>query len=310
MRPCWMTMRDATRIMQITRHSLEWHERFFTHAAEAFDGLDFRPWAELGGWTNRYDVLALVSRDEILSTVARTRMVLSLADANASTNSGLRTLREGLQLGAIATRKDQQGKGYARRLMQQVLGDADRANLPVLLFSSEEAVTFYPKFGFQQVETSHCHAEIDVEPDTSDSPYRLDPRSAEDRRLLMHAVSASSSHRGGLSARPDGTIIIWFLFNTPLQAVSLNGGETVVLIEEEPDTLIIRDWLGLRPPDFRSHLPRLITRPVKRIQFGFMPPESWMGADIAERTHAGELMFLRGFGPINGPLCFPDMLHT
>lgn len=310
MKPCLMTMREKTRIIQITRQSVEWHARFFSHAAEAFDGLDFRPWAAVGGWTNRYDVLALVSGDEILSTVARTRMVLSLADAHASTNSGLRTLREGLQLGAIATRKDRQGKGYAGRLMEQVMGEADRANLPVLLFSSEEARSFYPKFGFQQVETTHCHAEIDVEPDTTAIPYRLDPRSADDRRLLMHAVSASSSHRGGLSARPDGAIIVWFLFNTPLQALSLDGGETVVLIEEEADTLIIRDWLGHRPPDFRSHLPRLVTRPIKTIQFGFLPPESWMGPDISERTHTGELMFLRGFSPIRGPLCFPDMLHT
>lgn len=308
MRPCWTTMRDKTRIIQITRHTGEWHERFFAHAAEAFGGIDFRPWAEVGGWTGRYDVLALVCGEEILSTLARTRMVLSLADAG--TGSGLRTLREGVQLGAIATRRDLRGRGYSRQLMQRALAEADRSNLPMLLFSSDEAAAFYPKFGFMLVETSHFHAEIAVAPDLTTAPQRLDPRLPEDRATLMQAVSSSSSHRGGLSARPDGTIILWFLFNTPLQALSLDDGAAVVLIEEEPDRLIIRDWLGHRPPDFRSHLSRLVTRPVTRIDFGFVPPVSWMGADIVERTDASERMFVRGLGPFKGPLCFPEMLHT
>lgn len=302
-------MSTKTRIIRITCDTVEWHERFFLHVRSSFTGVEFADWAKAGCWTQRYDVLAVVEDDTILATVGRTRMILSI-DGGGS-GGGLRNLREGVQLGSVATRADRQGEGFGRQLMHMVLQDADRDGHPVFLFSSEEALGYYPKFGFEAVETDRFYANVSTSPLADlGSCRRIDPYGAEDRALLLAAAAASPSHRGGLSARADMSVLIWYLFNTDVIALSLEGGRSVVMLEEGNGQIMLREWLGERVPDFRTILPLISTSPVKRVDFGFVPFETWMGADIDVEKDDTALMFIRGMAAPARPLCFPEMLRT
>lgn len=295
-------------LIQITRSTPEWHGRFFAHAREVFQGADFEAWARAGCWTNRYDVLAFVDGEEIVATAGRTRMVLSVAGMGL--NGDFRTLREGVQLGAVGVRAEFRGEGFGRRLLTIILHEAERLRRPVFLFSNRAARGFYMNLGFTGLESDCVVAPLRVIP--SGRPVRrLDPHAEEDRRLIGDAIASGSSHRGGLAARSDLAILLWYLFNTPVRALEIGEGRSIVFVEDEADgTLAIREWLGERPRDPVPFLPQLTERPANRVSFGFIPPESWFETGLVLARDPDSHLFLRGLSLAVRPVCFPHLLRT
>lgn len=287
---------------------MEWHDRFFAHVRDVFPGADFEVWARAGCWTNRYDVVALVVDDEIVATAGRTRMVLSIAGEGR--DGGFRTLREGIQLGAVGVKAEFRGEGMGRHLLGIIVKEAERLNQPVLLFSNRAARGFYSALGFAEVENDLILGNLAVKPQGR-SLRRLDPHLEEDRLLIGDAVASSSSHRGGLTARADLPIVLWYLFNTPIKALVTPDSGSVIFIEDEADGgLAIREWLGERPKDLLSLLPHLADREIKRLSFGFIPPESWFEAGLVLASDAESNMFIRGLDVPACPICFPHLLRT
>jgi GNAT superfamily N-acetyltransferase len=300
-------MPSSTQLIRITRHSLAWHRPFFDHVRTVFPGADFEEWAQAGCWTNRYDVLALVAGRRIVATTARTRMVLSLGAV--AHDGGFRTLREGVQLGAVGVRPEYRGEGLGRRLIGLICQEAERANHPVFLFSNRDARGFYTRLGFTGTECERPILDLSVRPSARAS-RQLDPRNAEDRRMIADAVASTSSHRGGLAARTDLSILLWYLFNAPVRALELAKGRSIAFVEEEPDgTCAIREWLGERPKDIVPLLPQLIPRPTTRFAFGFIPPAGW-SSRLSLVRDAETHLFLRGLPEPSRPLCFPELLRT
>ena len=304
-------MRHTLRMISITSQTPEWHDRFFAHVRMVFPEVDFMPWSRAGLWTERYDVLALVDRGEILATAGRTRMVLSLGEGPDST---LRTLREALQLGAVAVRPDFHGKGLGRALLQAVITDAETRDLPLFLFSNPDAAGFYEALDFRRVPS--CRPMVDLEIPVSGTALRqaahlrLDRQ--KDRQLVAAVLSASPSHQGGLSARPDLSILLFHLLDGSMTLHSFNAGRSLAITERKGQLLVIRDWLGEWPGNILSVLPRLIdpaSTPVRRIEFGFVPPPNVIGPgryQADRKTH----FFLRGMDAPQGPHCFPHLLRT
>ncbi len=301
-------MPHTMQLIHITRLSIEWHDRFYRHVRDVFPGADFETWANAGFWTNRYDVLALVSDGEIIATAGRTLMLLS--QAGMGHGEGFRTLREGMQLGAVGVKAEFRGEGIGRHLMTIVLREAERMQRPVLLFANRAARGFYSSLGFVALESDQVVGHFRISPSAVPA-RRLSPHSEEDRRKISDAVVSGSSHRGGLAARTDLSILLWHLFNTPVRALEVCEGRSIAFVEDEPDgTLAIREWLGERPRDIAPLLPHLTERPVSRIVFGFVPPESWFDAGLALVRDPDSHMFLRGLSIPVRPICFPHLLRT
>lgn len=301
-------MKQQGDIIRISRHTPEWHEPFFAHAEAAFS-IDFRQWARHLGWSRSYEVLAHVEGGRILSTIGMTRMAFSLADSTLGAD--FRRLVEGIQLGSVATVTDRRGEGLGGGLMRRVLAEADRRAQPVMLFAGAAARDYYPRFGFRLLPSCRYRWPLAVLPAEDAECRPFDVTSPRDRDRLRGLFAGNASHGGGLSARPDASVLLWYLFNTQARALFLEGGRALVFVEEEGGTLHIREWLGRKPASLLPVLPLLATRPASRVAFGFIPLAHWLPAGLAPEPDPESLLFQRGLDPGEGvPVCFPDFLRT
>jgi GNAT superfamily N-acetyltransferase len=298
------TMAEAD-IFSIGPTDVVWHDRFFHHAAEIF-GVDFSRWAARGGWQENYRVVAAVEGSEIIATVGITRMRFSLG---ASEATGCRHLIDGIQLGAVATRSDRRGEGYARRLIQDVIACADAARMPVVLFANPSVTEFYPKFGFLPLLAQRPSAEMDIKP--RDGGARLfDVARGEDRNLLGRLCSSSPIHGGILATPADPSTLLWYLCNGFTKAYVLQEERAIVFVEATDDRLILQEWIGAPPVDLVTALSSIVTKPVKVVGFGFVAPQTWPIGPMRFEPDPGAFMFWRGPELPAGDLCFPTLMRT
>jgi len=101
--------------LRIRNTDVDWHLRYFAHVQEIFRPNNWRVWRDRGGWTTDYEVFALLDGDQIVSTIGRSRMQL--------VNNGHAVA--GYQLGAVGTLPNYRGRGLARRLMDEIVGELD-----------------------------------------------------------------------------------------------------------------------------------------------------------------------------------------
>lgn len=292
------------RIVRIGSQDRQWHERFFRHAGEAFEGIDFSRWESLGGWREAYTVLAVVEDGEILATTGVSRMMFSTPGKE---DTGPRRLFPGLQLGAVATRADRRFEGHAANLLQHILAEA--GDRPVLLFANPSVTGFYPKFGFVPLDTQAPYALIDIRP-AAGAVRRFDETAASDRRLLNELSLLSVGHGGALSARADPSILLWYLANGFAEAQVLFEERSIAFVRRESDRLVLLDWIGLSPPELSSGLALLADQPVGRVDFGFVPDPTWLSEPVRTESALEVLMFWRGHSLAQQTLCFPQLLMT
>src|ERR1700730_17701378 len=104
--------------LKILVSDIEWHSPFFQFVAMIFRGSEaerWQLWRDRGGWTERYEIFAILDGDRLVSTIGRTRMQLVV---NGET-------RVGYQLGAVATLNSYRQQGLARQLMDWVIDGLD-----------------------------------------------------------------------------------------------------------------------------------------------------------------------------------------
>ena len=108
--------------LRIRNTDVDWQLRFFAHVQQIFRPDNWRAWRDRGGWTTDYEVFALLDGDQIVSTVGRSRM--QLVDNGRAV--------AGYQLGAVGTLPHYRGRGLARRLMDEVVGELDYPDQPII----------------------------------------------------------------------------------------------------------------------------------------------------------------------------------
>ena len=143
--------------VRIIRHSDHaWHDRFFDFEASVFTagGRTFPTWGARGGWGAGYSVFAVVVDNQIISTVGRAAMRYVITGK----------MRNGYQLGAVATHADHRKRGLARLLMNKVLSELDAPDQPVILFANPSVLDFYPRFGFRRLAQARFIGHVDVRP--------------------------------------------------------------------------------------------------------------------------------------------------
>ncbi|TRL37889.1 GNAT family N-acetyltransferase [Rhizobium straminoryzae] len=289
-------------LRRIGRHDRDWHDRFFGHLKAIFGLGNFAGWERLGGWSDNYDVLALTEGEEICATVGVTRM------------EGWLDKRQPMplrQLGAVATRPQDRGRGLARRLLEHVLVEADREGAPVLLFANPSVVDFYPRFGFRRLIPDRLF--LDLPPGGKAQGAigrRLDPETPQDRALLATWCDRALVHGGVLSARPDASVLLWHLMNTDVTAHELPEGGGLAFVERTEDGLMLCDWLSRDgQPDFS--LIELLAGPQGgRVALGFVPGDVSLLSGLRRTPWPEACMFWRGPVLPQGILHFPALMMT
>jgi GNAT superfamily N-acetyltransferase len=288
-----------TRIVLIDAHAVERHDAFLRFVPEVFPSICFRRWYELGGWSPRYRAFALVEGERIIANVSVQQMSLVIEGR----------ARNGWQLGAVGVLPEHRGRGLQRLLMQHVLAQLNPHDL-VMLFANEDALDFYPLFGFRRVtEWLHC-AEHRVEPRPG-SLRRLSIESATDRDLVARLASTAAPVTERFGARDYGGVLFWYWAN--FHANHFYYDETddaIVVAEQDMEALRILDVLARQPIDLVRYLPQLVDEPVQHIEFGFTPELHWREA-VPECEYLESSLFVRGALDLpTSPFKFPLLAQT
>lgn len=287
-------------LRRIGRHDHDWHERFFGHLDAVFGIKNFAGWARCGGWGDRYEVITLTEGEDICATVG-----VTLLEGRPG-EGGPVPIR---QLGAVATRPQDGGRGLARLLLDRVLAEADRAGAPVLLFANPAVVDFYPRFGFRRLIPDRLF--LDLPPGGQGSIGRgLDPQTQQDRALLATWCDRAAAHGGALSARPDASVLLWHLMNTDVTAHALPEGRGLAFVERTEDGLMLCDWLSEDGRPDLSMLQSLAGPHGSRIELGFVPGEVCMRDGLRRTPWPEACMFWRGPALPKGILRFPALMMT
>lgn len=285
--------------LRITHVGRAWQQPFFSHVGSVFQGVDFRRWGALGGWTEDYEVFALAAGTRILASIGRTRMRLLIGGQEVT----------GYQLGAVSTREERRGEGLSRRLMEAVLADLDHPDQPVILFANPRVLDFYPRFGFRPVEQHLFAASVDIAPAAVPAPL-LDLERPADRARLAAIAGRSEPVNRRFAARDYLSILLWHLCDRPMRAHHLEAFGAVAVVSEADGRLTLHDLQAPRPFPLAEVLPRLATAQVREVAFGFDPGPWWLGA-TPSGPDPQSYLFVRGRpAPGPGPLRFPDLAQT
>jgi predicted N-acetyltransferase YhbS len=288
-------------LRRITHGDRDWHERFFVFEGRAFRvATTFRRWTEHGGWHPGYEVFAIEEDGEILCTAGRERMHLVVDGAEL----------RGYQLGAVATREDRRGRGLSRRLLTRILGEADAARLPVILFANKRVLDFYPRFGFTRIMQKRFTAPVEIEPAGHLAPL-LDPHEPGDRARLAELCRRAHAPGTAFSARDYYPTLLWHLIDKPMPVYRLDEVGAAVVASVAGDRLVLHDVIATRPFDLSPVLPRLTAARVRLLEFGFGPERWWPAARPSPDDDIDTHLFVRGLPPLpTKAFRFPDLAQT
>jgi GNAT superfamily N-acetyltransferase len=254
-------------------------------------------WRDHGGWTEAYEVFAIMDGERIASTIGRSRMQW-VVDGQVQT---------GFQLGAVATLEPYRRQTYARQLMDRVIAQSEG---PLILFANRSSVAFYPKFGFTRVAQRRSTAACVVQPSRAPA-VRCDLSSPAERARLAALCARARPIRGRLTARDYGWIALWNLCCGPVAAFWLPDHDAVVATTVEPGRLIVHDVIAPNPFSLRTVVPSLITQPIATVEFLFDPEDWWQGAEHADPDDTDSPLFVLGLpASFGGPVQFPDLART
>lgn len=286
--------------LRIGNTDIEWHLRFFAHVQEIFRPGNWRVWRDRGGWTTDYEVFALLDGDRIVSTIGRSRMQL-VDNGHALA---------GYQLGAVATHPHYRGRGLARRLMDEIVGELDHADQPIILYANESVVDFYPRFGFRRVAQKQPVAEVSIAPAKMPAA-RFDPDDAAQRSKLRNLFGQAMPIRGPLSAANYYGIALWHLSGSSISAFWLPEFDALIAATAENERLIVHDVIAVRPFDLSEALPQIVDQRVTKVEFCFDTEDWWATARVSRLNDSDEPLFVRGASAsIAGLVRLPSLAHT
>ncbi len=124
-------------------------------------GFDFADWYAAGHWTEMYVPHVLLDGDKVIANISVNNMLFEVDGR----------MQLFLQLGTIMTDPDYRGQGLCHQLMEQIITDYGQDVDGIYLFANDEAVNFYPKFGFK-VSKEYEHY-MPAETFADAEPYRI-----------------------------------------------------------------------------------------------------------------------------------------
>jgi ribosomal protein S18 acetylase RimI-like enzyme len=286
-------------VVVIDEHTVELHDAFIRFVPQVFSSIGFRRWYELGGWRPGYRSFAILDGENIVANTSVQRMEVIVEG----------DVRTGWQLGAVGVLPQFRGRGLQRTLMQSVLSRIEASDF-LFLFANEDALEFYPLFGFRPVTEWLFGSDYSIRP-TPGGLRRLSIDSSEDRKLLARIAANAQPVTQRCGARNYGGILLWYWSNFHQQDFYYDDrDDAIVVAEQDMEALRILDVLASHPIDLRSYLPQLVSEPIDHIEFAFTPERYWPAAESLHEYMESQL-FVRGDVQLPaGRFKFPVLAQT
>lgn len=285
---------DGITHIAMNNHNDSAYEAMFDDLIRDTFGFSFAPWLARRLWDARYESYSVIENGHMLANICVFKADITLRGRQ----------RRAHQLGGVATRGAERGKGLSRLLMEHILNKYPET--PAFLFANPSVLDFYPRFGFRPAPDYRPFLLAEI--DNADlRPIKLD---AEHPRL-----EAALRERGAYSSILDclntySIQVFHLLLDYPEGIYHLPKSDVVLVAEQKGDCLFIADVIAKAPVAFERIRAELPFSGIRRVEFGFCP--DWMGVspDWQMANAREDPFFLRGEWDLPSEYCFPTMSKT
>ncbi|MGG5181132.1 GNAT family N-acetyltransferase [Bacillus sp. MM09(2025)] len=264
------------------RYDNELKESFNQLAIKTFD-LDFSDWYKRGYWDEKYIPYSFVHHGKEISNASVYLMSL-IIDGE--------TYRA-VQIGTVMTDQAYRNKGLATKLMQHIMDTYEHDCGLIFLFANE-TVLDYPKFGFTRYHESEFSLDIGKSVIQINKDMRFKQLTLEhDLPLLEQFAEKRQTGSMKLDAEDHGSLLMfYFTLVWPEAIFYIEALDTIVLMNEENETIHVFDIISLEPQNIEEVVAHIMNETTKKVMFYFTPDPSIDGLHTVKAPNDEDALFV------------------
>jgi len=276
-------------------------ESFNALAMKTFE-LDFRGWYNRGYWNDKYIPYSFVDEGKVISNASVNKMSI-IIDGK---------MYKGIQIGTVMTDENYRNKGLAKQLMQHIMKEYENTYDFMYLFANDTVLDFYPKFGFTRLHESEFSLDLAKSSIQRSIDAKVKQLTIENDLALIEKF-AKNRHVNSmiLDVENNESLLMFYFTLVFYEAIFyVEDLETIVLLEEEEDTLHIFDIISLNEPDVEAVLASIVNETTKKVIFNFTPVFSIEGMTATIMPNDDDALFvLTKESLLKGNFMFPLTSH-
>lgn len=283
------------------RNNESLRESFNALAMKTFE-LDFRGWYNKGYWNDKYIPYSFVEEGKVISNASINKMSIIINGK----------MHKGIQIGTVMTDENYRNQGLAKQLMQHIMKEHENTYDFMYLFANDTVLDFYPKFGFIRLNESEFSLDLaknsiqmnldaKVKQLTIENDLSLLEKFAKNRHVISRILDVKHNEH-----------LLMFYFTVVFHEAIfyVEDLETIVLMEEEEDTLYILDIISLNAPDVEAVLASIVKETMKKVVFYFTPDFTIEGMTSIKMPNDDDALFvLAKKSLLKGNFKFPFTSH-
>ncbi|UDF17478.1 GNAT family N-acetyltransferase [Bacillus pumilus] len=265
------------------RHNEKLKESFNKLAINTFD-LDFSDWYKRGYWDKKYIPYSFVHHGKVISNASVYLMTLIIDG---------KTYRA-VQIGTVMTDQAYRHKGLATKLMEHIMDTYEHDCDLIFLFANETVLDFYPKFGFTRYHESEFSLDISKSAIHIKKDMRLKQLTLEhDLPLLEQFAEKRQTGSKKLDAKHHGSLLMfYFTLVWPDALFYIEALDTIVLMNEENETIHVFDIIFLEPQNIEEVVAHIVNETTEKVMFYFTPDTSIDGLHSVKAPNDEDALFV------------------
>jgi GNAT superfamily N-acetyltransferase len=278
----------------VSRKNNPEYEPLFDNLIQDVFGFSFAPWLKHQLWDERYTSYSIIQNGIMISNICIYKTDLLING---------KTIRAH-QIGGVATRENERGKGHMRLLMEHIMNEYP--STPAFLAANPRVIDFYPRFGFKLLQTYRPKIDVAINNRPTES-VKFKP---DDYFLhnLIHGKRIYSQILDCLNTQPIQKFHM--LMDYPEGIYYLQSCDAIAIAEQNGDRLFLADVIAKEPITFDQLVKELPFTGVKCIEFGFCPDWLLVNPDWEPENMDEEPFFIKGNWELPKIFRFPTMSQT
>lgn len=276
-------------------------EKFNTLAMKTFE-LDFRGWYNKGYWDDKYIPYSFVDEGKVIANASINKMSIVINGK----------MCEGIQIGTVMTDENYRNQGLAKQLMQHIMKEYENTCDFMYLFANDTVLDFYPKFGFTRLNESEFSLDLAKSSIQMNKDAKVKRLTIEIDLALLEKFAKNRHVNSTILDVENNESLLMFYFTLAFREAIfyVENLETIVLMEEEEDTLHIFDIISLNVPNIEAVLASIVKETTKKVVFYFTPDFTIEGMTATIMPNDDDALFvLTKKSLLKGNFMFPLTSH-
>ncbi|MEK4715082.1 MULTISPECIES: GNAT family N-acetyltransferase [Sporosarcina] len=276
-------------------------EKFNTLAMKTFE-LDFRGWYNKGYWDDKYIPYSFVDEGKVIANASINKMSIVINGKMCG----------GIQIGTVMTDENYRNQGLAKQLMQHIMKEYENTCDFMYLFANDTVLDFYPKFGFTRLNESEFSLDLAKSSIQMNKDAKVKRLTIEIDLALLEKFAKNRHVNSTILDVENNESLLMFYFTLAFREAIfyVENLETIVLMEEEEDTLHIFDIISLNVPNIEAVLASIVKETTKKVVFYFTPDFTIEGMTATIMPNDDDALFvLTKKSLLKGNFMFPLTSH-